>query len=164
MSNYRTIKQYTPRAMHHLYFHNVIISDLATGHISATSSYPKWLPMCPSAADVEQYLTRGSTFPLSTPTRGGPGLHPAFNCRILYGLYLPTVILTIIWYSITHSLFHSRHKTFLFCKSFPLQPSVLLLKYSVHGFPGLFTVISEHICFLLLVFLFLHFLVVGSVR
>ena len=43
----------------------------------------------------------------------------AFNCRILYGLYLPTVILTIIWYSITHSLFHSRLKTFLFCKSFP---------------------------------------------
>ena len=29
----------------------------------------------------------------------------AFNCRILYGLYLPTVILTVIWYSITHSLF-----------------------------------------------------------
>jgi len=30
--------------------------------------------------------------------------------------YLPTVILTIIfWYSITHSLFHSRLKTFLFC-------------------------------------------------
>jgi len=34
---------------------------------------------------------------------------------------------------------------------------------SLHGFPRLFTVISEHICFLLLVFLFLHFLVVGSV-
>jgi len=33
----------------------------------------------------------------------------------------------------------------------------------LHGFPGLFTVISEHICFLLLVFMFLHFLVVGSV-
>jgi len=33
-----------------------------------------------------------------------------------------------------------------------------------YGFPGLFTVISEHSCFLLLVFLFLHFLVVGSVR
>ena len=45
------------------------------------------------------------------------------------------------------------------------SPSFLLLKYSLHGFPGLFTVISEHICFLLLVFsLFLHFLVVGSVR
>jgi len=27
----------------------------------------------------------------------------------------------------------------------------------LHGFPGLFTVISEHICFLLLVFMFLHF-------
>ena len=40
-----------------------------------------------------------------------------------------------------------------------------LHKYLLRGFPGLFTVISEHICFLLLVFfLFLHFLVVGSVR
>jgi len=46
------------------------------------------------------------------------------------------------------------------------SPSFLLLKYSLHGFPGLFTLISEHICSLglLLVFLFLHFLVVGSVR
>jgi len=44
------------------------------------------------------------------------------------------------------------------------SPSFLLLKYSLHGCPGLFTVISEHICFLLLVFLFLHFLVVGCVR
>jgi len=26
----------------------------------------------------------------------------------------------VIWYSITHSLFHSRLKTFLLCKSFPL--------------------------------------------
>jgi len=38
----------------------------------------------------------------------------------LYGLYLPTVILTVIWYSITHSLFISRLKTFLIYKSFPL--------------------------------------------
>ena len=88
----------------------------------------------------------------------------AFNCRILYGHYLPTVILTIIWYSITHSLFHSRLKTFLFCKSFPLQPFPFLLRDSLHGFPRLFTAISEHICFVLLVFLLLHFLVVGSVR
>ena len=46
------------------------------------------------------------------------------NCRILYGHYLPTVILIIIrslsqLYYITHSLFHSRLKTFLFYKSFP---------------------------------------------
>jgi len=34
------------------------------------------------------------------------------------------------------------------------SPSFLLLKYSLRGFPGLFTVISEHICFLLLVFFF----------
>ena len=167
---------------------------------------------------------------------------------------MPTVILTIIWYSITHSLFHSRLKIFsharthththpfngpfpglprwadtrkvkpiwillkqetvsgsgiswaicksatrsrqittpashhsVFTRRIPFlppnqqrqsteglkpfsanpshcSPSFLLLKYSLHGFPGLFTVISEHICFLLLVFLFLHFLVVGSVR
>ena len=32
------------------------------------------------------------------------------------------------------------------------SPSFLLLQYSLRGFPGLFTVISEHICFLLLVF------------
>ena len=32
------------------------------------------------------------------------------------------------------------------------SPSFLLLKYSLRGFPGLFTVISEQICFLLLVF------------
>jgi len=38
----------------------------------------------------------------------------------LYGLYLPTVILTVIWYSITHSLSLSRLKTFLLYKSFPL--------------------------------------------
>ena len=48
-----------------------------------------------------------------------------YHCRILYGLYLPTVsILTVIWYSITltHSLFLSRLKTFLLYKSFPLWP------------------------------------------
>ena len=67
-------------------------------------------------------------------------------------LYLPTVILTIILYSINQSLFHSRLKTFLFCKSFPLQPFLFLLQESLHGFPRLLSVISEHICFLLSVF------------
>ena len=68
------------------------------------------------------------------------------NCQ------LPTVILTIIWYSITHSLFHSRLKNFLLANLSHCSPSFLLLKYLLRGFPGLFTVISEHICFLLLVF------------
>ena len=62
----------------------------------------------------------------------------------------------------THS--YSRLKTFLFCKSFLPQHFLFLLQDSLHGFPRLFTVISEHICFLLLVFRFLHFLVVGSMR
>jgi len=36
------------------------------------------------------------------------------------------------------------------------SPSFLLLKYSLRGFPRLFTVISEHICFLLLVFFLIY--------
>jgi len=59
-------------------------------------------------------------------------------------LYLPTVILTIIWYSITQSLFHSRMKPSFSANPSHCSPSFLLLKYSLHGFPGLFTVISEH--------------------
>jgi len=82
--------------------------------------------------------------------RDAPRLRQRKTSKMRFG---PTVILTIIWYSITHSLLHSTLKTFLFCKSFPLQPfPFLLLKYPLHGFPGLFTVISEHTCFLLLFF------------
>ena len=78
---------------------------------------------------------------------------------------MPTVILTIIWYSITHSVFQPRLKTFLFCESFPPQPFLFLLRDSVHGFPRLFTVIPEHTCFLFFFsFSVLHFLVVGPVR
>ena len=72
--------------------------------------------------------------------------------RILYGHYLPTVILTIIWFSITHSLFHSRLKTFLFCKSFPPQPFLFSSPGFTTWIPQTVTVISEHICFLLFSF------------
>jgi len=79
---------------------------------------------------------------------------------------MPTVILTIIWYSITptHSFIPGLKPSFSANPSH-CSPFFLLLKYSLRGFPGLFTVISEHIFLLLLVFFpFLHFLVVGSVR
>jgi len=36
-------------------------------------------------------------------------------------IYQLTVVF-IDYFSITHSLFHTKLKTFLFCKSFPLQP------------------------------------------
>jgi len=65
--------------------------------------------------------------------------------------------------SSTHSFFPGLKPSFSASPSH-CSPSFLRLKYllPVRGFPGLFTVISEHICFLLLVFfLFLHFLVVG---
>ena len=49
------------------------------------------------------------------------------------------------WYSITHSLFHSRLKSFLFCESSLPQPFLCLLQDSLYGFPRLFTATSEHI-------------------
>ena len=48
-------------------------------------------------------------------------------------------------YSITHSLFHSRLKSFIFCKSSLPQPFLFLLRDSLYGFPRLFTPTSEHI-------------------
>ena len=67
-------------------------------------------------------------------------------------------------FSITHSLFRSRLKTFLFCKSFPLQPFLFFFRTD-YMIPQTFTVTSEHIRFYFLVFCtFLNFLVVGSVR
>jgi len=72
------------------------------------------------------------------------------------------------WYSVTHSLFHSRLKSFLFCESSLPQPFLSVLQDSLYGFPRLFrpTATSEHIrlFYFLVSFLFLHFLVVGSVR
>ena len=47
--------------------------------------------------------------------------------------------------SITRSLFHSRLKSFLFCKSSLPQPFLFLLQDSLYGFPRLFTVTTKHI-------------------
>jgi len=51
----------------------------------------------------------------------------------------------------THSFFPGLKPSFSANPSHS-TPSFLLLKHLLRGFPGLFTVISEHICFLLLVF------------
>ena len=74
--------------------------------------------------------------------------------------------LLLFWYSITHSLFLSRLKNL---PSLQILPTAALpffyLNICYVDSPDCCTVISQHICFLLLVFfLFLHFLVVGSVR
>jgi len=64
----------------------------------------------------------------------------------------------------THSFFPGLKPSFSVNPSH-CSPSFLLLKYLLRGFPGLFTVISEHICFLLLVFSSVFtLLVVGCVR
>ena len=65
-------------------------------------------------------------------------------------------------FSITHSLFHSGLKTFLFCKSFPYR-SLSFFQDWLRGFPRLLLLLlSYH--FLLFSFFVLHFLVVVYVR
>ena len=54
----------------------------------------------------------------------------------------------------THSFFPGLKPSFSTNLSHCSPSLLFLLKYLLHGFPGLFTVISERICFLLLVFLF----------
>ena len=66
-------------------------------------------------------------------------------------------------YSITHSHFHSRLKSFLFCKSFPLQPFLLLLQHWLHDSPDFYCYFWAY-PFLLFSFSVLHFWVVCSVR
>jgi len=91
----------------------------------------------------------------------------AFNCRILYGLYLPTVILTVIWYSTTHLLFLSRLKTLLlYIQIFPtVALPFFLLKYLLHGWipRTVYCYFWAYLFSTFSFFLFLHFLVVGSV-
>jgi len=69
-------------------------------------------------------LAFGSTGLCSYRVRGVDGSCAEHLTVESYTVFICQVILrpTIMWYSITHSLFHSRLKTFLFCKSFPLQP------------------------------------------
>ena len=57
---------------------------------------------------------------------------------------------------ITHSLFHSRLKTFFFCKSFPLQPLLFFFKTD-YMISQTSTVTSSIGCFYFLVFLFYNF-------
>jgi len=59
----------------------------------------------------------------------------------LRSFMLLTVILIIIIPSPMHSLFHSRLKTFLFCKSFPLQPFLFFFRtdyIGLHDFPDFY--------------------------
>ena len=66
-----------------------------------------------------------------------------------------TATLIIISFFITHSLFHSRLKTF-FCKSFPLQPFFFFFMTD-YMIPQTSTVTSSIGCFYFLVFLFYNF-------
>jgi len=73
------------------------------------------------------------------------------NVRIIYTVYL--LLLLILHHP---SLFQSRLKTLLFCKSFPPQPFIFLFRTDYMDSP-LLIVTSEHIRFYFLVFLFYTF-------
>ena len=73
-------------------------------------------PRCTSSGG--RVLLRGQTDGQRDDGHG----HVTVLIRLLRIICQQSYLLTIIWYSIGHLLFHSRLKTFLFCKSFPLQP------------------------------------------
>jgi len=80
----------------------------------------------------------------------------AFNCRILYGRYLPTVTLIIIGIpSPSHSFIPGFKPSFL--RILPIAAFPFLLQDWLQGFRRLFTVTSEHIRFYFLVFMFYTF-------
>ena len=66
-------------------------------------------------------------------------------------------------FSITNFLFHSRLKTFRFCKSFPLQPFFFFFRTDYMDSLEFYCYFWAY-PFLLISFSVLHFLVVGSVR
>ena len=78
------------------------------------------------------------------------------------GLITVTVCCMVLLFFITHSLFHSRLKTF-FCKSFSLQPFFSFFQNELRDSPDFYCHFL-HICFLLFSFPVLQFLVVVSVR
>ena len=73
------------------------------------------------------------------------GLIALFSCAENLTVESYTIIISLQSYSITHSLFHSKLKSLLFCKSSLPHPFLFLLQDSLYEFPRLFTVTSEHI-------------------
>ena len=61
------------------------------------------------------------------------------------------------WYSITHSLFHSRLKTFLFCKSFPPQPFLFFFRTDYIDYPDCLLLLLSISVFTFLFFCFTLF-------
>jgi len=66
-------------------------------------------------------LAFGGTGLCSYHVRGVDGICAEHLPVVSYMVFICQQSYLLFWYSITHSLFHSRLKTFLFCKSFPLQ-------------------------------------------
>ena len=97
---------------------------------------------------------------LTSPLLQNPGGTTGVRIKMVVMMTMMMIIISLqsyfyYWYAITHSHFHSRLKSFLFCKSSLPQPFLFLLQDSLYGFPRLFTVTSEHIrLFTFLVFFF----------
>ena len=115
-------------------------------------------------ADVNNYSKNSSNkhshfFPFPKTTPIPISTHSEVQAQQYFNKHSP------LSSSITPSLFHSRLKTFLFCKSFPPQPTFssfgltprIRIPLTVYRYFGAYP-------FLLFTFSVLHFLVVGSVR
>jgi len=88
----------------------------------------------------------------------------AFNCRILYGLYLPTVFISQQSYLLLFGIPSPTHSFFPGLKpSFSANPSHCSGAALPFFYLNIYYVDSPD-CLLFSFFLFLHFLVVGSVR
>ena len=97
-------------------------------------------------------------------THGDKSVNPQPIFRFISLEYGYTYCHTYYWYSITHSLFHSMLKSFLFCKS--SLPSLSFFSFRIHymDFPYcLLLLLSTSVYLLFSFFCFYTFLVVGSV-
>jgi len=132
-SSSKECKTFCPLDIHPLIPHPNHDTVNSTQQAITGASVPKhlWvdiLIICLNSQSMSAYICRFCPNLSSVPVRSGQrwNLNSVPNYRILYGRYAANIYSYYYQYTITHALFHSRLKTFHFCKSFPMQPSLSL--------------------------------------
>jgi len=93
----------------------------------------KWLLTLHASSD-EQLCNGVASVRLSV-CLSVPSINSSSNVQLGRGRQISTNYCHVSF--ISHSLFHSRLKSFLFCKSSLLQPFLFLIQVSLYGFPRL---------------------------